>query len=73
MHERHGGHHAPCLHCQLAEARLALRRLASTETFTVPIDFRPGGATRDVITDELHARMRYAEEVVQALDRARAA
>ena len=70
VHERVGSNRG-CLHCQLAEARLALRRLASTETFTVPIDLRRLPERRSPLADELHARMRFAAETVAELDRAR--
>lgn len=71
MHERNGGHHARCVHCQNADLRLALRRLCSTETFTTALDLRPRGSTRAAIVDELQARMLYAKQAVDRADQAR--
>ena len=69
LHERNGGHHRPCVHCQNAELAHALRRLTSTETFTVALDLNhPTKVATQAVIDELWARMRFAGEVVAAYD-----
>lgn len=71
LHER--SRPTVCVECLLVEARMALRRLSSTETFTVPIDLRRLPEQCSPAAGELHARMCFAAETVASLDRARRA
>ena len=72
LHERNGGHHRPCVHCQNADLRGALRRIASRETFTTALDLEhPTKVKTEAVIDELWARMRFALETVDRVDAAR--